>query len=190
MTSETCTAFAGHKLLARGAVADVAVAAKRAHEGGVDVLILDDADARSVELDLRGTEAEIRARLAPAPEEKRGRGRPRLGVTAREVTLLPRHWDWLASQPGGASVTLRKLVETALRAAEGPDRVRRSREAAYRFMTTVAGDLPAYEEATRMLFAGDWSEFERTIRDWPADVRDHALRLAEGGWRNGLSPTT
>ena len=106
-------------------------------------------------------------------------------MTAREVTLLPRHWDWLAAQPGGASVALRKLVESALREAEGPDRVRRSREAAYRFMTAVAGDQPDYEEATRMLFAGDWVAFDAAIEAWPSDVRDYARRLAEGGWRNG-----
>ena len=99
--------------------------------------------------------------------------------------MLPRHWDWLASQPGGASVALRKLVETALREAEAPDRMRRSREAAYRFMTAVAGDLPDYEEAVRMLFAGDWTAFDARTEAWPVDVRDYARRLAEPGWRNG-----
>ena len=94
-------------------------------------------------------------------------------------------WGWLAAQPGGASVALRKLVENALREAEGPDRVRASREAAYRFMTAMAGDQPGYEEATRMLFAGDWVAFDAAIEAWPADVRDYARRLAEGGWRNG-----
>jgi hypothetical protein len=138
-----------------------------------------------MEFDLRGDLAAVLARLPVEPVEKRGPGRPKLGVTAREVTLLPRHWDWLASQPGGASVALRKLVENALREAEGPDRVRRSREAAYRFMTAVAGDQPGYEEATRMLFAGDWVVFDAAIKAWPSDVRDYARRLAEGSWRNG-----
>lgn len=186
MTLAACTAFVGDRLIASGGPSEVVVAVKAAHDAGEAVLVFDDADARPVEFDLRGDLAAVLARLAPAePVEKRGPGRPKLGVTAREVTLLPRHWDWLAAQPGGASVALRKLVESALREAEGPDRVRRSREAAYRFMTAVAGDQPGYEEATRMLFAGDWAMFDAAIEAWPADVRDYTRRLAEPGWRNG-----
>jgi len=163
----------------------VATAVKTAHDAGEAVLVFSDLDARPVEFDLRGELADVLARLEPVPAEKRGPGRPKLGVAAREVTLLPRHWDWLASQPGGASVTLRKLVEGALREADGPDRARRAKEAAYRFMTAVAGDLPNYEQATRTLFAGDWTAFDAVVADWPADVREHAQRLAEPGWRNG-----
>jgi hypothetical protein len=185
MPTETCTAFAGNRLIASGAPSEVVAAVKAAHDAGESVLIFDDADARPMEFDLRGDLAAVLARLPVEAVEKRGPGRPRLGVTAREVTLLPRHWDWLASQPGGASVALRKLVENALREAEGPDRVRRSREAAYRFMTAMAGDQPGYEEATRMLFAGDWVAFDAAIEAWPSDVRDYARRLAEGSWRNG-----
>lgn len=185
MTTAACTAFVGDRLIASGAPSLVVAVVKAAHDAGEGVLVFDDADARPVEFDLRGDLDAVLARLPSEPVEKRGPGRPRLGVTAREVTLLPRHWDWLAAQPGGASVALRKLVEGALREAEGPDRVRRSREAAYRFMTAVAGDKPGYEEATRMLFAGDWAAFDTAIQDWPKDVRDYAARLAEGGWRNG-----
>ncbi|WP_313005417.1 DUF2239 family protein [Brevundimonas sp.] len=185
MTTASCTAFAGDRLIASGTPAVVASAAKAAHDNGERVLVFDDADARVVEFDLRGDLATVLARLPSEPVEKRGPGRPRLGVTAREVTLLPRHWDWLASQPGGASVAMRKLVEAAMRDGEGPDRVRRSREAAYRFMTAMAGDQPAYEEATRMLFAGDWVAFDAAIEAWPSDVRDYARRLAEESWRNG-----
>lgn len=186
MTPATCTAFAGDRMIATGAPSVVAAAVKAAHDAGEAVLVFDDADARSVEFDLRGDLDAVLGRLKPTDVvEKRGPGRPKLGVTAREVTLLPRHWDWLAAQPGGASVALRKLVESALREAEGPDRVRRSREAAYRFMTAVAGDQPGYEEATRMLFAGDWTAFDAAIQSWPADVRNYAARLAEGGWNNG-----
>jgi hypothetical protein len=94
------------------------------------------------------------------------------------VTLLPRHWEWLAAQPGGASVALRKLVEEARRANAGADRVRRAREAAYHFTHALAGDLPGFEEATRALFAGDRARFERHAASWPADVREHAVRLA------------
>lgn len=190
MTTARCAAFAGDRLIARGAPAEVAPAVKAAHDNGDRVLVFDDEDARPVEFDLRGDLAAVLARLPSEPVEKRGPGRPRLGVTAREVTLLPRHWDWLASQPGGASVAIRKLVETALREGEGPDRVRRSRDAAYRFMTAMAGDEPGYEEATRMLFAGDWVAFDAAIEAWPPDVRDHARRLAEESWRNGRGRAT
>lgn len=179
-------AFAGHRLLAQGPAAEVVAAARIASELGEAVLTFDAGDGRVVDLDLRGGLAEVLARLTPAPEpEKRGPGRPKLGVTAREVTLLPRHWDWLASQPGGASVALRKLVEGALKAAGGPDRARRAKEAAYRFMTAIAGDLPGYEEATRMLFAGDWTAFDAAVEGWPEGVRDVVREMAKGAWRKG-----
>ena len=179
-------AFAGHRLLARGAAAEVVAAVKTATDAGEAVLTFDAATGRVVDLDLRGDVAAALARLTPAPEaEKRGPGRPKLGVTAREVTLLPRHWDWLSGQPGGASVALRKLVEGALREAEGPDRARRAKEAAYRFMTAIAGDLPGYEEATRMLFAGDWTAFDAAVEGWPEGVREVVRRMAAGAWRNG-----
>lgn len=118
-------------------------------------------------------------RKAVAPEAvPRGPGRPKLGVVAREVTLLPRHWEWLNGQPGGASVALRKLVDEARRANDGKDRVRQAREAAYRFMSVMAGNERGFEEATRALFAGDRERFEEFVASWPADVRDHAKRLA------------
>ena len=178
-----CTAFAGHRLIARGTPREVVAAVKAASEAGEPaVLVFSDADARPLEFDLRGDVEAVLARLAPAAEpEKRGPGRPKLGVTAREVTLLPRHWDWLATQPGGASVALRKLVEAAARASEGPDRVRKGREAAYRFMTAVAGDLPGYEAATRALFAGDADGFAAATAGWPEDLRAYAAGfVAEG----------
>ena len=172
---QTCTAFAGHRRIASGTPREVGPAVKAATEAGETVLVFDDADARPVEFDLRGDLDAVLARLTPAPvEEKRGPGRPKLGVTAREVTLLPRHWDWLATQPGGASVALRKLVEAALREAEGPDRARRAKDAAYRFMTAMAGDLPGYEEAVRMLFAGDAAGLAAATAGWPEDVRGYA----------------
>lgn len=178
-------AFAGERLIARGTAGEAMAAIKAATDAGEAVLVFD-RTGRVVDLDLRGEVADALARLAPAPEpEKRGPGRPKLGVTAREVTLLPRHWDWLASQPGGASVALRKLVESALKDAEGPDRARKAKEATYRFMTALAGDRPGYEEATRMLFAGDWTAFEAAVANWPEGVRGTVWEMAEGAWRNG-----
>jgi hypothetical protein len=181
-----CTAFVGDRRLASGPLAEVALAVKRAAESGgtVPILVFDDATSRPVDLDLRGSEAEVLARLPqPAessaqPEAPRGPGRPRLGVVAREVTLLPRHWDWLSQQPGGASATLRRLVDEARRAGEDRDRLRRAQEAAYRFMAAMAGDRPGFEEASRALFAADRGRFEALTGAWPADIRDHVRRLA------------
>lgn len=141
-------------------------------------------DGRVIDLDLRGSDAAVLARLpSPAPEETeepatRGPGRPKLGVVAREVTLLPRHWEWLSSQPGGASVALRKLVEEARRQSSQSDRQRQSREAAYRFMSAMAGDEAGFEEASRALFAGREADFMVAQQSWPADIRSHAIRLA------------
>lgn len=191
----TCTAFEGVRRLASGALKDVALAVKAATErdGGASVLIFDDQTSRPIELDLRGSSSDVLARLAdqqdgearqtePASDEpaaSRGRGRPKLGVVAREVTLLPRHWEWLNGQPGGASVALRKLVDAARGASEGKDRMRQAQEATYRFMTAMAGDLAGYEEATRALYANDAARFDAMTAAWPADVRDHTRKLAK-----------
>ncbi|MFC7380322.1 DUF2239 family protein [Brevundimonas sp. GCM10030266] len=192
MPARPVYAFAGDLLLAHGPLGEALPVVHAAARGGLGVLVFDAATGKVIDLDLRGTADEALARLAPLsgnkPEgepEKRGPGRPKLGVTPREVTLLPRHWDWLSSQPGGASVALRKLVEAALRETEGPTQARRARDATYAFMTAVAGDRPGYEEATRMLFAGDWTAFDAAIEAWPADIRQAVTEMAESSWRNG-----
>lgn len=178
----SCTAFDGHALVASGSPAEVARAVKRVLDRDPERMpvILDDATGQPVEIDFRGSVDEVLARLQPAAAEgaARGAGRPRLGVVAREVTLLPRHWHWLNSQPGGASVTLRKLVEEARRNLSAKDRARLAGEAADRFMRVVAGDLAGYEEASRALWRGDRDAFNRHTRGWPKDVREHARRLA------------
>ncbi len=115
-------------------------------------------------------------------QTQRGPGRPKLGVVAREVTLLPRHWDWLNSQPGGASVALRKLVEEARKSHSGKDRRREAQNAAYKFLTAMAGNEQGFEEALRALFAGDHERFEQFSEAWPADVRDHGRMLAEASF--------
>ena len=124
----------------------------------------------------------------PGIRRPRGPGRPKLGVVAREITLLPRHWEWLAQQAGGASVAIRKLVEEARRTGEDKDRIRQAQEAAYRFMSAMAGNRPHYEDAIRALFADDPAGFEKLIAEWPADVRDHALTLAERAFRREPQP--
>jgi hypothetical protein len=185
--TQSFTAFAGQRQLASGTLAEVALAVKRAGQPQ-PVIIFSDATGRSLDLDLRGSDQEVLARLpagpspAPAPEspasEPRGRGRPKLGVVAREVTLLPRHWEWLNAQPGGASVALRKLVDEARRGSGDRDRLRAARDAAYHFMSTMAGNLAHFEEAARALFADDRRRFVSLIADFPTDIRDHIVRLA------------
>jgi uncharacterized protein len=196
----TCTAFEGSHLIASGAPAEVAPKLKRAvdRHGHGSILIFDDRSASTLEIDLRGGAPELRDRLTaalappaqPAGEVARGPGRPKLGVVAREVTLLPQQWEWLNLQPGGASVTLRKLVERARRANEGADRVRLGREMVYRFISVMAGNAPGFEEATRALFAGDRARFEEWTRAWPKDVREHAHRLCGPAFeKTGRTPT-
>lgn len=176
------TAFIGSRRLAAGPLDQVALAAKKAIDRGAQqpVLIYNDSTGRAIDIDTRGGDTEVLSRLAqPAPPDlPRGRGRPKLGVIAREITLLPRHWQWLATQPGGASVAIRKLVETARRANQAQDTSRQRQEAAYHFMSAMAGNLPNFEEAARALFALDRDRFNDLVVDWPADIRDHALKLA------------
>ena len=184
------TAFIGDQWLVSGPLAEVALAVLKASKSPAaePIVIFDDANGRPIDLDLRGTERDIVARLpqpASNPEtaaddlpEPRGRGRPKLGVVAREVTLLPRHWEWLGAQPGGASVALRKLVEEARRASGDRDRGRAARDAAYHFMSVMAGNLAGFEEASRALFADDRRRFAELIAGWPGDIRDHVVKLA------------
>ena len=190
---QTFTAFEGRRRLLSGPLAEVALAVKQAEQRASErVAIFSDATGRPLDLDLRGSDHEILARLpaTPGPAEleaapPRGRGRPKLGVVAREVTLLPRHWEWLNAQPGGASVALRKLVEAARRANGDKDRSRAARDAAYHFMSAMAGDLPHFEEASRALFADDRRRFTSLIASWPDDIRDHIARLA---FSDGVDP--
>jgi len=176
----TCIAFEGSSQIAAGEVADVALKVKEVVDRGeqAPVLIFDDDTSQLVEIDFRGSAEDVVTRLRPVDEAVRRPGRPRLGVVSREVTLLPKHWDWLGMQPGGASVALRKLVEQASRANQGQDRLRTARESAYRFMSAMAGNEPGFEEATRALFAGNRERFEQETAVWPVDVQAHARRLA------------
>lgn len=201
--SRSVTAFVGDHQLLAGSLLDVAQAVKRAVEAGTDasVLTFDDATGRVIDIDIRGEQAEFLAHLSrsatrlaapalaggvaapspPMPAQPRGRGRPKLGVVGREVTLLPRHWEWLNAQPGGASVALRRLVDEARRSTAPAQGARLAQERAYRVMSALAGDRPGYEEAIRALFAGDRARLEAEIADWPADIREYTLRLAYPG---------
>jgi uncharacterized protein len=195
-THPTAIAFEGDRRLAIGSLADVAAAVRkrvgeRTHE---NLLVFDEISGRILSLDLTGSETDVRARYAKPPAAKadivadqqpiapRGPGRPRLGVVPREVTLLPRHWEWLNAQPGGASVALRKLVEEARKSRGPTDTLRARQEAAYRFLSAIAGDRRNYEESTRALYAGEADRFRTLTEDWPADVRDHARLLASAAF--------
>jgi hypothetical protein len=191
--SMRCTAFAGNRQIACGELRLVALKAwEAAHsDQSATLLIFDDATSKLIEIDFRGSPeglldrlGEINIASAPTSDSttsegaRRGPGRPKLGVVAREVTLLPRHWDWLGTQPGGASVALRKLVEQARRSNQGADRLRHAQEATYRFMSTMAGNEAGFEEAARALFAGNVELFLRHVESWPIDVGNHAKKLA------------
>ena len=85
--SRPCTAFEGDRLLASGPLIEVALAVKNAIERGWEkpVLVFDDATGAVVDLDLRGSKADITARLAQpaataAPDsEPRRQGPPEAG---------------------------------------------------------------------------------------------------------------
>ncbi len=197
---ESCTAFNSNECVCSGDLLQVTRKAKEIIDRDelASILIFDDTTSEIVEVDFRGTMEDVLERLekttvvvnsvkAPLESEKRlkrGPGRPKLGVVSREVTLLPRHWDWLKSQSGGASVTLRKLVEEARRLNSGKDKVRYSQEVAFRFMSAMAGDFPGFEEATRALFAGDSERFNSLVASWSIDIRDYALKLAGPAFDN------
>lgn len=197
MDSPMVTAFRGHELLAAGELRDVARVVWRAvkeaepHHGAV--LVFDDASARVIDLEMRGDERAMLAHLdamaranpvaraddiAVPDTTPRPRGRPKLGVVAREITLLPRHWEWLATQPGGASVALRKLVDAARRAPSDDDRAKAARDVAYRFMNAVAGDFSQFEEVIRALYRGDEARFRDLITAWPHDIAVYSAQLA------------
>ena len=180
-------AFRGERRIAAGSLADVVRGAVETAAEPNALLVFDAVTSAPMELDLRGTLEEALARLAPSAavteDKKRGPGRPRLGVVPREVTLLPRHWDWLNDQPGGASAALRRLVDQARTAGDtAQDKRRRALEHAYRFMHAMLGDQADFEEATRALFAGDAARFTTLSSSWPADLREHARRLAESAF--------
>lgn len=170
--SDTLIAFCGASVIAKGTPATVAQAAKArlAEAAATPVLVFDESSGRQVDLDYSSPGPET-SPTAASP------GRPKLGVIGREVTLLPRHWDWLGTQSGGASVALRKLVENAMRSSAESDARRNRQEACYRFITAIGGNLPGYEEALRSLFADSKEGFSQVTAQWPKDVSGFALQL-------------
>ncbi len=186
----TCTVFLGVKKMAQGSIEEVIPWLKQtyADEALTTFLLFDDATGKTFDVDFRGTIDEVLARffeksgISPSSEaiplSTKRVGRPKLGVVSGEVTLLPRHWEWLKRQPGGASVTLRKLVEEARRTDTQHNQVRVAQEATYHVMTTLAGDFPNYEEALRSLYAKDDVRFNQLLASFEPDVRDYIKALA------------
>jgi len=187
MEENTYTAYFGHRQVASGPIERVLPALKRRFDKdpGAVMLIFEDRTGRQVDFDLRGTLADVLARARPEPA-RTGPGRPKLGVVAREISLLPRHWEWLEDQPNGASAAIRRLVDEARKRDPEGERSRLAIAATGRFLSAIAGDLPGYEEATRALFNSDWARLEELIGDWPKDIRLHTERLIEG--QTGRSP--
>ncbi len=178
MDEPTYTAFAGEQHLITAPLPELLRHLKTHHDAHhAPVLVFMDQSGQQVDFDLRGSLDDVLARHAPSPARK-GPGRPKLGVTAREVTLLPRHWDWLDQQRGGASATLRRLIDEARKQDPGQQDARRAAEAAGRFLTALAGNLPHFEDVTRALYAGDRERFTALTASYPPDIRAHALRLA------------
>lgn len=184
------TAFEENRLLIRGRLDEVALKVRQRSKAkpSARILVFSDITGKEMDLDTRGTEAEMLERLKVylSPEEtastSSGPGRPKLGVIAREVSLLPRHWEWLAAQPGGASAVLRRLVEEARKSASPREALRSAQESTHKFLTSIAGDLPGYEEALRALYAKDKKTFQSLMTSWPEDIRNHAKRLSTPVW--------
>lgn len=191
METKNFIAFADQsKKVAEGSLPAVAEKSKAyllAHPDA-GVIVFDALTSQQVEIDFRGTPEAVRKRIEKTEspgsfssddaETRGGPGRPKLGVVSKEVTLLPQHWNWLSEQTGGASVTLRKLVDASMKKNAGRDSLRRAQESAYRFLLVTAGDRENYEEVLRALYAQDQTKFKRLMSTWPKDVRDHAFALA------------
>ncbi|TFF02606.1 DUF2239 family protein [Pseudomonas sp. BCA14] len=180
-----CTVFVRHQRIASGSYAEVADALSSLDLPAGSFLAFDDATGTQVDYPWPAGYTPVQP--APtdadeAPPATPSVGRPKLGVVAREVTLLPRHWEWLGQQRGGASAALRRLVDEARNVHASRDQMRQAKEASYRFMSAIGGDLPGFEDASRALFAQDASDFSNKIAHWPADVRTYLAWLSRNAF--------
>ena len=174
------TVFLGNRCLLTAPLRETLILTKVRfdRDPGENTLIFEDRTGRQVDFDLRGPLVQVLARATPEVI-KAGPGRPKLGVVSREISLMPRHWEWLEQQPNGISAAVRRLVEEARKRDPGGEEARIARENTYRFMSAVAGDLPSFEEAARALFAKDHEHFAEIIAGWPVDIRTQLLRLLQ-----------
>jgi len=192
MSSEetTYTAFADAALLVSGPLSSVVSALKsRFDKKGIEgVLVFRDDTGYEVDFDLRGSLDDVMARVVPK-QEPLGRGRPKLGVVSREISLLPRHWEWLDEQPHGNSAAIRRLIDEARKREPDRAHIRKAQAAASKAMTTLAGNLPNFEEASRSLFARDEKSWRKLVKSWPGDVRKYLARLLDGTWQDVAEQT-
>lgn len=181
----TYTAFEGFQKLISADLEKVLLTVKRRLKANRDssVLIFSDSTGKQMDFDLSGTDADVTDRhkiytMKTAPPQPTV-GRPKLGVVPREISLLPSHWEWLNNQTGGASPTIRQLIDEKIKSSS-TDRlkVKTSQEVTYKFLSALAGDLPNFEEAVRYLYRSDRKKFLEQVSGWHKDVVDHALRLA------------
>ncbi len=182
----TYTAFEGHKLLFRGKLHDVVLKIKKklGKSDNSSVWIFNDLTGKIMDFNFQGSEKDVLKRLEifsseDAKKASTGPGRPKLGVISREISLLPRHWEWLAGQPSGASATLRRLIEDAKKKSQGSHNIKQLQERSYKVMSVLAGDLGGYEEALRALYKRDEKKFYQQMKDWPQDVKDHLNELSK-----------
>ena len=179
------TAFESEKILFKGPLADLILKVKKrlGKSENSSILIFSDSTGKNIDFNFQGSEKDVLKRLEIYSEEvginqSAGPGRPRLGVVSRVISLLPRHWEWLATQSGGSSAYLRKLVDEARKKEGGQHTLKQLQERTYKFISVMAGDLNGYEEALRALYKRDEKKFIALIEVWPRDIRNHALELA------------
>jgi hypothetical protein len=179
--NDTFVCFAGFRRIAEGSLIEVSKAARTwLHAYPTETtLTFDRHSGAVVDLNLSGSQADLAARYSKQIVVSAKRGRPKLGVVAREVTLLPRHWDWLGQQSGGASVTLRRLVDAARKERSGAEFEREAIAAAYKFMSAIGGDMPLFEDASRALFAKQFEKLDKCLTGWPTDIRNEVARWLE-----------
>jgi hypothetical protein len=188
----TYTAFGNGKLIVHGGLDDVVTKIKRWYDkySNGTLLVFNDFTGKTMEFDLRGSEKEVLQKIEMfLPQEivvvSARPGRPKLGVVTREVSLLPQHWEWLASQPEGASAALRKLVEGAKKNLVMKESVKQVQERAYKIMSILAGDLPQYEEALRSLYRRNEENFKQHIASWSPDIKDYVMKTVEPVFSEG-----
>ena len=180
--TDTYVAFYGNQQVAVGELTDMltktTIFLKEKQTTGTDtepLLIFNEQNGSQIDFDFRGSLEEILERALPK-QKKRRAGRPKLGVISREITLLPRHWEWLESQTKSASASLRLLVEEAMKREGGEAKIKKNIAVTDRIMMVMAGNLTYFEEASRALNARNVERFEECVSTWPDDIKIYLLK--------------